>query len=232
MRPRTGATLRSVPVATAITSTRRAVLAWYDVERRDFPWRGLTDPYAVLVSEVMLQQTQASRVAERFGRFVTRFPDAATLAAAAPAEVLSEWSGLGYNRRAVFLHRLCVAVVERHDGELPDELGSLLALPGIGAYTARAILAFAHERDVGVVDTNIGRVMARLAGTPLDRPSAQQLADRLVPEGRGWEWNQSLLDLVARGAITPELALERSPEPSELHSMLHNRDRAPQRTRA
>jgi A/G-specific adenine glycosylase len=112
-------------------------------------------------------------------------------------EVVDAWAGLGYNRRAVFLHRLAVAVVDRHGGQIPDELDALLALPGIGGYTARAVLAFAHERDVAVVDTNVGRVMARLAGTALGQAAAQNLADRLVPAGRGWLWNQSLLDFGA-----------------------------------
>ena len=118
----------------------------------------------------MLQQTQADRVVGPYGRFVERFPTPAACAAAEPADVVRAWAGLGYNRRAVFLHRTAAAVVERHGGALPDDLASLLALPGIGAYTARAVLVFAFEVDVGVVDTNVARLLARaVAGRPLRR---------------------------------------------------------------
>jgi A/G-specific adenine glycosylase len=180
-----------------INRVQPAVVQWGHHARRALPWRASRDPWAILVSETMLQQTQVARVIPKYHAFLHRFPTIVACAAAPVGEVVDAWAGLGYNRRAVFLHRLCVAVVERHDGELPADLDALLALPGIGPYTARAVLTFAHERDVGVIDTNIGRVLARLVGTTLSRAEAQQLADRLVPEGRGWEWNQSLLDLGA-----------------------------------
>ncbi len=106
-------------------------------------------------------------------------------------------AGLGYNRRAVFLHRAATAVVERHGGALPDDLRALLALPGIGPYTARAVLAFAFERDVGMVDTNAARVLARWAGRRLTPSQVQAAADAAVPEGSGWAWNQAMLDLGA-----------------------------------
>ena len=112
-------------------------------------------------------------------------------------EVVRAWAGLGYNRRAVHLHATAVVVVERHGGTLPDELDALLALPGVGPYTARAVLAFAFERDVGVVDTNAARVLARRAGRSLDRAAVQAQADAAVPAGRGWAWNQAMLDLGA-----------------------------------
>ena len=147
----------------------------------------------------MLQQTQADRVVDPYRRFVDRFPTPAACAAAGPAEVVRSWEGLGYNRRAVFLHRAATAVVDRHDGQVPADLDSLLALPGIGAYTARAVLVFAFEADVGVVDTNVARLLARaVAGRALRPAEAQQLADRLVPAGRSWDLNQSLFDLGAR----------------------------------
>ena len=107
------------------------------------------------------------------------------------------WAGLGYNRRAVHLHATAAAVVERHGGALPDDLEALLALPGVGPYTARAVLAFAFERDVGVVDTNAARVLARRAGRRLTRAEVQAHADAAVPAGRGWAWNQAMLDLGA-----------------------------------
>jgi A/G-specific adenine glycosylase len=113
--------------------------------------------------------------------------------------VVRQWSGLGYNRRAVDLHRAAEAIVDRHDGRVPNELGSLLALPGVGAYTARAVLVFAFERDVGVVDTNVARLLARaVTGRPLGAADAQRLADRLVPDGQGWAFTQAMFDLGAR----------------------------------
>lgn len=173
------------------------LLAWWEAERRDLPWRRTRDPWAVLVSELMLQQTQVVRVVSRWHRFLERFPTPAACAAAGVGAVVEEWAGLGYNRRAVSLHRCAAGVVEHHGGSLPDDLDALLALPGIGPYTARAVLAFAFERDVAVVDTNVGRILARTSGRRLGAREAQDLADRLVPEGEGWAWNQAMLDLGA-----------------------------------
>ena len=130
---------------------RAELLAWYDRDHRAFPWRGLTDPYAVLVSEVMLQQTQASRIAARFPRFMARFPSVEALAAAPAADLLAEWSGLGYNRRALALQRAAVTIAR--DG-WPDTVDGLQRLPGIGPYTARAVASLAFGAPVGVVDTN------------------------------------------------------------------------------
>jgi A/G-specific adenine glycosylase len=173
------------------------LLGWWEAERRDLPWRRTRDPWAVLVSELMLQQTQVSRVEPRWHRFLVRFPTPVACATAGAGSVVEEWAGLGYNRRAVSLHRCAVAVVEYHGGRLPDRLDDLLALPGIGPYTARAVLAFAFEHDVAVVDTNVGRILARTAGRSLRARGAQDLADSLVPEGEGWAWNQAMLDLGA-----------------------------------
>jgi A/G-specific adenine glycosylase len=174
------------------------LLAWGERTRRDLPWRRTRDPWAILVSELMLQQTQVARVEPRYRDFLDRFPDPATCAAAAPAEVVRAWAGLGYNRRAINLHRAAVTVVEEHGGWLPEDLDALLALPGIGPYTARAVLVFAFERDHGVVDTNAARVIARaVAGTRLSAREVQVQADELVPLGHGWAWNQAILDLGA-----------------------------------
>jgi len=174
-----------------------AVLRWWEGRRRDLPWRATRDPWEVLVCEVMAQQTQVARVAERWGPFLERFPTPASCAAAPVAEVLRCWSGLGYNRRALALHACATAVVDRHDGALPRSLDDLLALPGIGPYTARAVAAFAFEDEHGVVDTNTARVLARWAGRPLRAREAQALADAAVPGGRAWAWNQAMLDLGA-----------------------------------
>ena len=139
------------------TETLQAtILEWSEQTRRDLPWRRTRDPWAVLVSELMLQQTQVARVVPRYHAFLDQFPDAAACAAAPVGAVVEAWAGLGYNRRAVYLHRAAVAVVERHGGQLPDRLDQLIALPGIGQYTARAVLAFAFERRHGVVETNVG----------------------------------------------------------------------------
>ena len=180
-----------------MTPEQRAVLDAGLAELRDLPWRHTRDPWAVLVSEVMLQQTQAARVVPRWQRFLDRWPDPATCADASLADVLEEWRGLGYPRRARNLWLTAGRCVADHGGRLPSTTAELLALPGIGAYTARAVLAFAHEVDVGVVDTNIARVLARRTGRPLTAKVAQQLADDWVPEGRSWDWNQVVMDLGA-----------------------------------
>ena len=172
-----------------------AVLAWGGAHLRDLPWRRTRDPWAVLVSEVMAQQTGVDRVGPYYERFLDRFPTPAACAAARAGEVLRLWTGLGYNRRAVNLHRCARAVVDRHGGVLPADLGALLALPGVGPYTGRAVLAFAFERDVGVVDTNVGHVLARWEGRPLGASEAQARADGLVPPGRAWAWNQAVMEL-------------------------------------
>lgn len=188
------------PPDTPDAATRRRLttdlLRWAADVRPDLPWRRTRDPWAVLVSELMLQQTQVARVAPRYLAFLERFPTATACAEAPVAEVVRAWAGLGYNRRAVNLHRAAEVVVAEHAGRLPDHLDDLLALPGVGPYTARAVLAFAFERDHGVVDTNAARFLARAAaGHRLTPRAAQQLADELVPLGHGWAWNQAVLDL-------------------------------------
>lgn len=146
----------------------------------------------------MAQQTQVARVAERWAPFLERFPTPAACAEAPLGELLRWWSGMGYNRRALNLHRCATAVVHDHGGELPATLHELLALPGIGPYTARAVLAFAFEADHAIVDTNTARVLARWEGRRLTPRAAQIAADAALPAGLGWAWNQALLDLGAR----------------------------------
>jgi A/G-specific adenine glycosylase len=176
-----------------------ALLSWFAAYGRDLPWRRTRDPWAVLVSELMLQQTQVPRVVERWVEFLERFPTIAACASAPAGDVVRAWQGLGYNRRALNLHRCATTVVEQHGGALPEDLSALLALPGIGPYTARAVLVFAFERDLGLVDTNAGRFLARAgAGRALTPREAQPLADSLVPPGRGWAWGQAVFDLGAQ----------------------------------
>ena len=176
------------------------LLTWGQANRRDLPWRRTRDPWSVLVSELMLQQTQVPRVLERYQPFLDRLPTLADCAAAPVGDVVRLWAGLGYNRRAVNLHRTAVAVVERHAGVLPADLSALLALPGIGPYTARAVLCFAFEQDVVPLDVNTSRPLARAFDL-----ASQDAADALVPRGAGWEWGQSLMDL---GAL---VCIRRSP---------------------
>ena len=179
-------------------SLEHRLLDWGERVRRDLPWRRTRDPWAVLVSELMLQQTQVPRVVARYDEFLRRFPTPDDCATAAVGEVVRAWEGLGYNRRAVDLHRAATRIVARHGGRVPSDLDELLALPGVGAYTARAVLAFAFEHDHGVVDTNAARFLARaVARRRLTAREAQELADALVPPGQGWAWNQAVLDLGA-----------------------------------
>lgn len=145
----------------------------------------------------MLQQTRVDRVVPKWLAFLDAFPTPTACADSSLGDVLRLWQGLGYPRRARNLHATAALVVERHDGALPDDLDDLLALPGIGPYTARAVLAFAFERDVAVVDTNIARILARTAGRRLTPSVAQASADALVPVDQGWTWNQVIMDLGA-----------------------------------
>jgi len=177
-----------------------ALLAWGEAVRRDLPWRRTRDPWAILVSEVMLQQTQVTRVVPMWQAFMGHFPTPAACASAPLGAVITAWQGLGYNRRARNLHASAVQIVERHAGRMPDSLDALQALPGVGPYTARAVLAFAFEQNAAVVDTNATRFLSRaVAGQRLPSGRAQRLADAMLPAGQAWAWNQAVLDL---GAMT------------------------------
>ena len=182
-------------------AARDAILAWYDERGRSLPFRGASDPYAILVSEAMAQQTQAARAGEAWLRFMERFPTVSALAVASPADVLRAWQGLGYNRRALNLRRAARQIVANHGGRVPPDLRSLQALPGVGPYTARAVGAIAFGLPIGPVDTNIRRVLGRiLAGDATAiRPSEMQvLADAAVPPDRPADWTHALMDVGAR----------------------------------
>ncbi|HEX5465656.1 MAG TPA: hypothetical protein VFW92_03165 [Candidatus Limnocylindrales bacterium] len=181
---------------------RAAGLGWYEAHGRSFAFRGPRDPYLVLVSEVILQQTQVSRGEPAWLAFTARFRTFEALARAPAAEVLRAWAGLGYNRRALALQRTARLVMERHGGTLPDDLAALEALPGIGPYTARAVAAICFGRAVGPVDTNVRRVLTRLTGgerrVRRDAASAaqlQRLADALVPPDRPADWTAAVMDI-------------------------------------
>ena len=181
----------------------RALLAWFErYGRSSLPWRTNRAPYRIAVSEFMLQQTQVERVVPIFTTFVRRWPGFAELAAASQADVVRAWKGLGYNSRAVRLHRLAKAVVDLHAGELPRDEAALRALPGVGPYTARAIAAFAFDAGVVAFDTNVRRIVHRtqlgLEWPPLASDAAlAELATRLVPQAAGYAFNSALMDLGA-----------------------------------
>ena len=180
-----------------------ALLEWYAAQGRDLPWRRTHDPYAILVSEIMLQQTRAQTVIPYYEKFLERFPTARDLAEAAETEVLRRWSGLGYYRRARSLHGIARETVARYAGRLPDDGAALQRLSGIGRYTAGAILAFAHSKDAALVDTNVRRVLGRVFLGPrrLKRLRGEKvmwdLAESLIPAGRAYDYNQALMDFGA-----------------------------------
>jgi A/G-specific adenine glycosylase len=190
-----------------------AVMGWGGRHRRDLPWRRTRDPWAVLVAEVMLQQTQVARVEPRWSPWMSRWPTPTAQAAASQAEVVRAWQGLGYPRRARNLLLAAQRIVEGHHGSVPEEETALLALPGVGPYTARAVRVFAFELDEGVLDTNVGRVLARWHGARLRPADARRVADAQVPPGAGWAWNQTLLDLAATVCTKRAPSCEACPVP-------------------
>ncbi|HSG79058.1 MAG TPA: A/G-specific adenine glycosylase [Acidimicrobiia bacterium] len=177
----------------SVAARQAALLAWYRGSHRDLPWRRTDDPYAVLVSEVMLQQTQVDRVVPRYERFLRRFPNVAALATAPLADVLDEWSGLGYNSRAKRLHD-AARCVDR-DG-WPAHASGLRELPGIGPYTAAAVASFAFGERVGAVDTNVRRVLSRWSGRALAGRELEAAAADELPEDAA-TWNQAVMELGA-----------------------------------
>jgi len=184
-------------------AVRHAVLTWYRRSHRDLPWRRTRDPYAILVSEVMLQQTQVERVLPKFLDWMERYPTLRSLAAAPRADVIRAWSGLGYNLRAVRLHEIARQAVERFGGVLPNTLDGLLGLKGIGRYTAAAVMCFAHGAAEPVLDTNVRRVLGRIFAAEAsaaieDDRVAWSLAEAALPPARDvYDWNQALMDVGA-----------------------------------
>jgi A/G-specific adenine glycosylase len=185
-------------------SLRAQLLAWYDANRRDLPWRQTADPYSIWVSEIMLQQTRVPAVMERYTAFLERFPTVADLARASEADVLALWSGLGYYRRARMLHHAAQFVAANLDGTLPAFSAELRKLTGIGVYTAAAIASIAHGERIAVVDGNVERVVCRLAGLDASATSAASLrreidalANTLVHPQRPGDFNQAMMELGA-----------------------------------
>lgn len=178
-----------------------ALITWFEANGRDLPWRRTRDPYRILVSEIMLQQTQVDRVKPKWEAFLTQFPTVEALAAAPPGEVIRAWAGLGYNRRALNLQRAAQAVLRDWNGQFPTTPNELKTLPGLGPYTAGALACFAFERDVAFMDTNIKRVLQRVWVGPDDTPASERdllaIAAAAVPPGQGWAWNQAIMELGA-----------------------------------
>jgi A/G-specific adenine glycosylase len=179
-------------------------MRWFRRCGRDLPWRRTRDPYRVIVSEFMLQQTQVSRVEPYYQRFLDRYPDIHALAGASPAAVRESWEGLGYYRRAANLHRLAQAVVRDREGVMPSDPHELRALPGVGRYTAGAVASFAYERATPAVDTNVARVLRRAFHPRLAPGTAGErrlwdTAERIMPRaGRAaWIFNQGIMELGA-----------------------------------
>ena len=173
----------------------KKLLAWYARNARDLPWRRTRDPYAIVVSEFMLQQTQVSRVSEYYPRFLERFPTVYDLASAKPKAVREAWDGLGYYARASNLHALARVVSKTMNGKLPDDPEELDELPGVGRYTAGALACFTYEKPVPAVDTNVKRVLERVFRTK----DVWGLAAAIVPKNgkRAWRFNQALMELGA-----------------------------------
>jgi A/G-specific adenine glycosylase len=193
-----------------VQAVRGAILDWYRAGHRDLPWRRTRDPYAVLVSEIMLQQTQVDRVIPKFHQFLSLYPTLHALAAAPRAEVIRNWAPLGYNLRAVRLHEIARQAVEQYGGRLPDTLEGLLSLRGIGPYTAGAVACFAFGVPAAAMDTNVRRVLGRIfaaevpaAGAGDDR-LAWRLAETALPPAAedAYDWNQALMDLGATVCVS------------------------------
>ncbi len=182
---------------------QRRLIRWYDRHGRDLPWRRTRDPYRILVSEVMLQQTQVERVIGYYERFLRRYPTFEALAASSAFEVREAWEGLGYYARARNLHRTAQQVVAAHDGKLPQDAQAIRRLPGIGPYTTGAVLSFAYGHDAAILDTNAARVLVRLfklrrrGSKARSQKRLWQIAAAVTPAGCADRFNQAIMDLGA-----------------------------------
>ena len=183
---------------------RRALLSWYDRNRRDLPWRRTRDPYAIWLSEIMLQQTRVAAVLEHYRIFLERFPNIERLAAASEDAVLAAWSGLGYYRRARMLHRCAGEIVARYGVRFPETAAALRELPGIGRYTAAAIASIAFSEAVAVVDGNVERVLERFGGGNLSAAEGWERAQQLLSKSRPGDFNQAMMELGATVCIPRE----------------------------
>ncbi len=179
-----------------ILSFQKMIFSWWEKNRRDLPWRRTHDPYKILISEVMLQQTQVSRVLPIYQQFIKEFPDVHSLSSASAAAVLRRWKGMGYNRRALYLQKAAVIIVNEYNGVFPSDVAMLRMLPGIGEYTAGAVAVFAFKKHHAVIDTNIRQIITHFFFHDVrQKPSViTRVAEQLVPNNAAWEWHQALMD--------------------------------------
>ncbi len=188
------------------TQIQKNVFRWYTKHARAYlPWRHTRDPYRILISEVMLQQTQVDRVIQKYQEFLQKFPTVFALAKAPSREVIHAWQGLGYNRRALFLQKTAKTVAEQFQGVFPAELETLKTLPGVGDYTARAILSFSFEKSVPMMDTNHRRFYTRVFFGAQKKVSDDQLlkkAEDVLPRKKAYDWNQALMDIGSLVCVT------------------------------
>jgi A/G-specific adenine glycosylase len=198
--------LESIPGAIPVetVSFRRVLLRWYDQHRRDLPWRETRDPYRIWLSEIMLQQTRVAAVMDHYRMFLERFPNVHVLATASEDAVLAAWSGLGYYRRARMLHRCAQQIVEQHGGLFPQGSDALLALPGIGRYTAAAVASIAFAEPTAVVDGNVERVLQRFIGVNLTTAQTWRHAQALLDQSRPGDFNQAIMELGATVCVPHE----------------------------
>jgi A/G-specific adenine glycosylase len=173
----------------------KSLLQWYKRNARPLPWRKTRNPYRVLISEIMLQQTQVSRVLQMYPKFIRRFPNFHILARAGTGDVIRAWAGMGYNNRAVRLHQAANRVIQDYAGRLPADIDLLRQLPGIGRYTAHAIACFSFGQHTAVVDTNVRRILARLFPKLFRSQDEWELAESILPRRKAYEWNQALMEL-------------------------------------
>ena len=180
-----------------LSAVRATLLEWYAADHRRFPWRETTDPYPILVSEVMSQQTQLGRVVEAWQAFLEAFPTIEALAEADRSAVVALWTThkLGYNNRARYLHETAGQIIDEHDGQIPRDPATLEELPGVGPYTANAVASFAFNNGDAVVDTNVKRVLYRAFGVADERTSLAAAANELMPADSSREWNNAIMEL-------------------------------------
>lgn len=191
-----------------ITAFRKEILDWFAENKRDLPWRKSREPYSILVSEVMLQQTQVGRVIPKFEEWMRTFPSVESLAKASTRDVLSLWSGLGYNRRALYVQKAAQEIVKKYNRMFSQDEKVLIGFPGIGKYTARAILCFAFDKQIAVVDTNVRKVILTQFKEIKDTPAEiQAFADLLLPKGKAYEWNQALMDYASAHLKKEKIAI-------------------------
>ncbi len=196
------------------------ILVWYEKHKRELPWRRTRDPYKILVSEVMSQQTQIQRVIPKYEAWIEAFPTVESLAKARTSDVLRLWSGLGYNRRALNLQKAARVVVNEYKGDFPKVPSELEKLPGIGRYTAQAVSCFAYDAQVAVIDTNVRKVIAVefFNGVLPTEKVIEETAQKILPKGRAYEWNQALMDYA--GAT---LRKHKIPATKQSHFLTSNR---------